>query len=145
MADFYLWLKALHIIAVTSWMAGLFYLPRLFVYHADSTPGDALSNQFKVMEYRLARFIMLPAGLATWAFGMSAAGWSGELWVLPGWLIVKLVLVVMLTGFHALLERYSREFSMDMRLHDARYFRLINEVPTVLLILIVIMVVIKPV
>lgn len=144
MADPYLWLKALHIMAVMSWMAGLLYLPRLYVYHAESRLGDAVSSQFKIMEYRLARFIMLPAGIASWIFGLAAAGWSGDLWALPGWLFVKLLLVLGLSGFHALLEWHLREFRMDRRSRESRYFRLINEVPTVLLILIVFVVVMKP-
>lgn len=145
MADPYLWLKSFHIVAVTSWMAGLLYLPRLYVYHAEFKPGDGVSNQFKIMEHRLARFIMLPAGIATWVFGVIAAIWSGDLWVLPGWLIVKLLLVVILSGFHVLLEWHLREFSTDQRRHESRYFRLINEIPTVLLILIVFVVVVKPI
>jgi len=144
MADPYLWLKALHIVAVISWMAGLLYLPRLFVYHAETRPGDAVSHQFKIMEFRLARFIMLPAGIATWVFGFATAGWSGDLWALPGWLLVKLLLVLVLSGFHALLERHLQDFMMEQRRHKSRYFRLINEVPTVLLILIVFLVVLKP-
>ena len=144
MAEPYLWLKALHIVAVVSWMAGLLYLPRLFVYHAESKPGDALSIQFAIMEYRLARFIMLPAAVASWFFGLATAAWSGELWTPPGWLLVKLLLVLVLSGFHALLERHRREFRSDQRSHSSRYFRLINEVPTVLLILIVFLVVLKP-
>ncbi len=144
MADFYLWLKALHVIAVISWMAGLFYLPRLFVYHADSESGGALSAQFKIMEYRLARYIMLPAALAAWAFGIATALSSNNLWMMPTWLIAKLIAVVALTGFHVLLVMHLREFSADRRVHGSRYFRMINEVPTVLLIVIVILVVVKP-
>ena len=144
MADPYLWLKALHIISVISWMAGLLYLPRLFVYHVGSCPGSALSEQLKIMEFRLARFIMLPASLASWAFGMSAVAWSGELLTMPAWLLLKLVLVVLLSCFHALLEKHRHELSVDGRLRGGRYFRLINEIPTVLMILIVVVVVVRP-
>lgn len=145
MSDFYLWLKAFHIIAVFAWMAGLFYLPRIFVYHARSEPGGVISEQFKIMEYRLARTIMLPAGVVAWALGLATAARSGDLTLMPNWLLGKLVFVVMLTGFHVLLERYRLEFWRDRRIRGERYFRLINEIPTVLLVLIVLMVVVKPI
>lgn len=144
MSEFYLWLKALHIIAVVAWMAGLFYLPRLFVYHASSEPGSAISEKFKIMEVRLARTIMLPAGVAAWALGLATAAQSGDLRVMPDWLVAKLALVVMLTGFHALLEKHQLEFRLERRIRGERYFRLINEIPTVLLVLIVVMVVVRP-
>ena len=144
MPDAFLWLKALHIIAVVAWMAGLFYLPRLFVYHSKSRPGDALSEQFKIMEHKLSRVIMLPSAAATWIFGIAAAWVSGDLNPMPSWLIVKLGAVVCLTGFHALLDMHRRKFYADARKWSERYFRIINEVPTVLLVVIVILVVVKP-
>ena len=145
MADLYAWSKALHIIAVVSWMAALLYLPRLFAYHAASNAGSAISEQFKVMEFRLARLIMLPAAIATWVFGFGTAWMSGDLLLLPRWLMVKLVFVVLLAVFHFVLEYHMREFQTDSGSRNVRYFKLINEVPTVLLIIIVVLVVVRPV
>ena len=144
MPDAFLWLKALHVIAVVAWMAGLFYLPRLFVYHSQSRLGDAFSEQFKIMEHKLSRVIMLPSAVGTWIFGISAAWVSGDLNPVPSWLIAKLAAVVCLTGFHALLEMHRREFNAGARKWSEGYFRIINEFPTVLLVVIVILVVVKP-
>ena len=144
MADAYLWSKALHVIAVVAWMAGLFYLPRLFVYHAKSAVGGAVSEQFKIMERRLAKAIMLPAAVAAWIAGLLTAWFGGALWPMPLWLAVKFTAVVALTIFHGLLERHRRRFADDLRLYGERYFRIINEVPSVLLVVIVIMVIVRP-
>lgn len=144
MADAYLWSKALHVIAVVAWMAGLFYLPRLFVYHAKSAVGGAVSEQFKVMESRLAKAIMLPAAVVAWIAGLLAAWLGGILWPMPLWLAMKFAAVVALTLFHGLLERHRRRFARDLRLHSDRYFRIINEVPSLLLVVIVILVIMRP-
>jgi len=142
--NLYLWLKAFHIIAMVAWMAGLFYLPRLFVYHADAAPGSAVSETFKIMEARLARVIMAPAAILTWVLGLSLAHITGQLGEFQAWFIIKLMAVAALTGFHLLLLRHLRAFADDHRLKPQRYYRAINEVPTVLLLIIVIMVVVKP-
>lgn len=140
----YLWLKAFHIIAVTAWMAGLFYLPRLMVYHRRTAIGGESSEIFKVMERRLLKAIMLPAMILSWILGLSLIWVTDAFASLGLWLVVKLVAVVALTGFHFWLARFVRAFAEDERPQDERFFRIINEIPTVLLIVIVIMAVVKP-
>ena len=137
------WFKALHVISVIAWMAGLFYLPRLFVYHADSAIGSVQSETFKVMERRLLRAITTLAMIATWIFGLAMVfhglvDW-GSIWP---W--VKAILVLAMSGYHGLLARHTKIFARDANDRQAKYFRMINEVPTVLMIGIVIMVVVKP-
>jgi protoporphyrinogen IX oxidase len=144
MADAYLWSKALHVIAVIAWMAGLFYLPRLFAYHAKSAVGGALSEEFKIMERRLAEAIMMPAAVTAWFAGLLTAWLGGILWPMPLWLAVKFIAVVVLTIFHGLLEKHRRQFAGDLRRHTERYFRIVNEIPTLLLVAIVIMVIVRP-
>jgi len=140
----YLWLKAFHIVAVVAWMTGLLYLPRLFVYHAEAGPGAAQSETFKVMERRLYRGIMNPAMVAVWISGpltlLSMPAAVAE----AGWFHAKLTLVLLLTGYHHLLGRWRKAFERDRNTRPARIYRLINEVPTVLLIAIVLLVVLKP-
>jgi putative membrane protein len=138
----YLWLKAAHIIAVIAWMAGMLYLPRLFVYHCEAEPGSVQSETFKVMEHRLLRAIINPAMVATWALGLWLA-WDGA-WLASGWLYAKLVLVLMLSALHGMFARWAREFAVDQNRHSQRFYRIVNEVPAVLMIGIVILVVIKP-
>lgn len=139
----YFWVKALHVISIVAWMAGLFYLPRLFVYHANAVKGSEVSELFKVMERRLYHAIMMPAMIASWLFGaIMLAAVPGYL--SDGWLHAKLTFVVALTVVHFLLERYRRDFAADRNRHDHKFFRVLNEVPTLLLIGIVIMVVVKP-
>ena len=140
----YLWLKAFHIIAVTAWMAGLFYLPRLMVYHRRTAIGGESSEIFKVMERRLLKAIMLPAMILSWILGLSLIWVTDAFASLGLWLVVKLVAVVALTGFHFWLARFVQAFAEDERPRDERFFRIINEIPTVLLIVIVIMAVVKP-
>lgn len=142
MNDLYLWLKAFHIMSVISWMAAMFYLPRLMVYHADSETGSTQSETFKVMERRLLKAIMTPAMIASWVFGLSVAyGYSlfGD-----GWLHVKLAIVLALSGYHGLLARHVRIFACDENSHSSRYYRLINEIPTLLMAIIVFLVVLQP-
>jgi putative membrane protein len=138
----YLWLKAFHVIAVIAWMAGMLYLPRLFVYHCAAEPGSAQSETFKVMERRLLRAIINPAMVATWILGLWLA-WSGG-WIDSGWLRGKFVLVVLMSGLHGFLVRCGRDFEVDRNQRSAKFYRIINEVPTVLLIGIVILAVVKP-
>ena len=137
-------LKALHIIAVIAWMAGLLYLPRLFVYHAEAEKGSKQSETFKVMERRLLRGIMTPAMLATWGFGLLLAGIPGVVDWRMGWIWTKLALVGALTVFHFALARWRVKFSVDQNRHSRRFFRLVNELPTLALIAIVVLVVVKP-
>ena len=138
----YLSLKALHIIAVISWMAGLLYLPRLFVYHAAATPGSEQSETFKVMERRLYKFIMMPAMIVAWVVGIVLV-FEGQ-WFASGWFIAKLVLVIAMTIVHGLLGHWTSEFSYDRNRHPQKFFRIVNEIPTVLMIAIVALATVKP-
>ncbi|MBV9954889.1 MAG: protoporphyrinogen oxidase HemJ [Pseudolabrys sp.] len=138
----YLWLKALHIISVIAWMAGMLYLPRLFVYHAEAGPNSPQSATFKVMERRLLKAIINPAMIATWGFGLALV-WLGG-WHTAHWLQVKFVIVVGLSALHGLFVRHWRAFAEDRNPHSARYFRIINEVVTLGLVAIVILAVVKP-
>ena len=138
----YLWLKALHVIAIIAWMAGLLYLPRLFVYHCAAAPGSVQSETFKVMERRLLKAIMTPAMIAAWVLGLALV-WQGGWWSV-GWLWAKLALVLGLSGAHGWLARQVKIFAADGNTRPARDFRILNEVPTLLMIGIVILVVVKP-
>ena len=140
--ELYLWLKALHIIAVIAWMAGMLYLPRLFVYHCSAAPGSVQSETFKVMERRLLRAIINPAMVASWVLGLWLA-WSGNFLSAP-WLHGKLVLVLVMSGVHGMLARWMKDFAADRNRHTQKFFRIMNEVPTVLMIGIVILAVVKP-
>jgi putative membrane protein len=141
----YLWLKALHIISVISWMAGLLYLPRLFVYHAVATPGSEQSETFKVMERRLLRYIMTPAMIASWAFGLAMIWEMGlDAFKVAGWLHAKLALVLVLSAMHGLMSRWRRDFAHDRNRRTQKFFRVANEIPTLLMIAIVILAVVKP-
>ena len=138
----YDWIKAFHIIAFIAWMAGMLYLPRLFVYHCKAPPGSKQSETFKLMESRLLKAIINPAMTVTWLLGLWLA-WKGG-WFGAGWLHAKLVLVLMLSALHGFLVRWVRDFASERNRHSARFYRIINEVPTVLLIGIVILAVVKP-
>lgn len=138
----YEWLKVFHIISVIAWMAGLLYLPRLMVYHSVATVGLELSENFKIMERRLLKAIMTPAMLFTWFFGLGLAG-SLKPWLDP-WFMIKIFLVVLMSAFHMVASGWVRKFAEDKNVHSQRYFRIANEVPTVLMIFIVILVVVKP-
>ncbi len=143
-AALYLWIKALHVISVIAWMAGLFYLPRLFVYHADAPAGSPMAETFKVMERRLLKIIMHPAMGATYLFGIWLASMPGVVDWRTGWIYAKLVLVAAMTVVHFLLAHWRKEFAADRNRRPARFYRMVNEVPTLLLILIVVLVVVKP-
>lgn len=138
----YLWIKALHIIAVMSWMAALLYMPRLFIYHTDAAVGSQQSETFKMMEDRLLKVIMNPAMMISWGLGLYLA-WSVYRFQ-GGWLHAKLLFVLALTGVHMMFSRAVRRFARDENTHSARYWRMMNEAPTVLMIAIVIMAVVKP-
>lgn len=139
-----LWFKALHLIAAFAWMAGLFYLPRLLVYHAQEETGSRSSELFKVMERRLLRAIMTPAAIATWLFGMLTAWAGGYVEALPAWLVVKLVALAALTLVHLWLAREVGRFAANQRAHSHRLYRMVNEIPTVLLVIIVALAVLRP-
>jgi protoporphyrinogen IX oxidase len=141
-ADPYLWIKAAHVASVIAWMAALFYLPRLFVYHVDAPVGSPQSETFKVMERRLEKAIMTPAMIATWVFGLWAA--FGGAWWGDGWLHAKLLLVLALSGFHGACARWRKDFAADRNRRPARFYRIANEVPTVLMLAVVVLVVVKP-
>ena len=141
---FLAYIKAFHIIAVIAWMAGLLYLPRLFVYHAMSKTGSEQSETFKVMERRLLRYITTPAMLAAWIFGLILAFSPLIDWSKDGWFQAKLLLVVVLSGFNGLLAKWTKDFAADRNTRSPRFYRIVNEVPTVLMILIVILVVVRP-
>lgn len=138
----YLWLKSLHLIALISWMAAMLYLPRLFVYHADTPVGSPQSETFKVMERRLAKAIMTPAMLATWFFGLLLV-WQGGWWG-AGWLHAKFALVVVMSGVHGFLSASVRRFAADENQRPARFYRYLNEAPTLLMVAIIVLVVVKP-
>jgi putative membrane protein len=141
-ARFYNWIKAFHIIAVIAWMAGMLYLPRLFVYHSDAAPGSVPSETFKVMERRLLRVIITPAMAMVWVLGLWLF-WRGG-WHVAGWMHAKFALAIALTGLHGYLSAATRAFAEDRNSRTSRHWRLVNEVPTVLMIGIVILVVVKP-
>jgi len=138
------YVKAFHIIAIIAWMAGLLYLPRLFVYHAQSKVGSEQSETFKLMEKRLLRYITTPAMLAAWALGLALA-FSGLIdWSKDGWFHAKLFLVLLLSAYHGALAMWTKDFALDRNRRSARFYRIANEVPTLLMILIVILVVVRP-
>ena len=143
--DAYIWFKALHVIGVIAWMAGMLYLPRLYVYHARAEPGSELSETLKVMERRLLRLIVNPAMFVAFGFGgamLAEPGlidWSSDIWIYP-----KLVLAGLLAGFHGFLARWRRDFALDRNRRSERFYRAVNEVPTLAMIGIVVLVVVKP-
>jgi putative membrane protein len=140
----YPWFKAFHIVAMIAWMAGLLYLPRLYVYHCEVKPGSAEGERFKVMERRLLRQIMLPAMIAVWVFGLLLVLTPGVIDWHAGWWHVKLTLVILLSGFHGALSKWRRDFLEDRNTRPQRFYRIANEVPTVLMVVIVIMVIVRP-
>lgn len=139
-----LWIKAFHVISVIAWMAGMFYLPRLYVYHCETAPGTEASERFKVMEGKLYRFIIMPAMIASFLFGGLLAATPGLIDWSAGWWHVKLFCVLLMGGFHGALSRWRRDFLADRNRRSPRFYRMANEVPTVLMIVIVIMVIVQP-
>ena len=142
--NFYLFFKALHLIAIISWMVGLLYLPRIFVYHAEAK-NEEVKNTFKVMERRLFVYIMNPAMILSWLFGLILIHSIGIQSFSEFWLIAKIVLVILLTFYHFFLFNCLKNFSLDRNERSSKFFRVINEVPTVLLIVIIFLVVFKPI
>ena len=142
LGEAYLWVKALHIIAVIAWMAGMLYLPRLFVYHCAAEPGSVQSETFKIMERRLLRAIINPAMVLAWLLGLAMAthldAWSET------WMQAKFAAVIALSTIHGAYARWRRDFDKDENRHSARFYRYMNEIPTLLLIAIVLLVVLKP-
>ena len=138
----YEWLKAFHVIAVIAWMAGMLYLPRLFVYHCEAEPGSRQSETFKVMERRLLNAIINPAMAVTWILGLALV-WLGG-WHKAPWLWGKFLLVILLSALHGQFVRWVKDFAQDRNQRSQKFYRWINEVPTVLMILIVILVIVKP-
>ncbi len=149
MADFliaaYPWTKSLHVISVIAWMAGLFYLPRLFVYHAETVGQEGPTHEmFVTMERKLLKFIMNPASIATWIFGLAMVFTPGVIDWSEGWVHAKALMVILMTGFHHVLVRWQRDFAAARNTRTGRSYRLANEIPTVLMIVIVVMVIARP-
>lgn len=138
----YEWIKALHVIAVIAWMAGMLYLPRLFVYHCEALPGSQQSETFKIMERRLLKAIINPAMTVTWLAGIYLT-WAGH-WYLAGWFHAKLLLVLLMSAAHGFLAGRVRDFGADRNTRSQKFYRIINEVPTALMIAIVVLVIVKP-
>ncbi|ETR77787.1 membrane protein [Afipia sp. P52-10] len=138
----YEWVKAFHVIAVISWMAGMLYLPRLFVYHCEAEVGSKQSETFKLMERKLLKVIINPAMILTWVLGLWLVYEGG--WHKAGWFQTKFVLVLILSALHGMLTRYWRDFANDRNTKSQRFFRIINEVPAILMVGIVILVIVKP-
>ena len=142
MLSLYPWLKAFHIIAVIAWMAGMLYLPRLFVYHCETSPGSAEYDRFVLMERKLMRIIINPSMIAVWILGLSLA-FTLNVWGEP-WFMAKMTFVIALSAMHGMFSRWRRAFERGQNVKSQRFFRLVNEVPAVLMMLIVILVVVKP-
>ena len=144
LSDWYPWILSGHIISIIAWMAGVFYMPRLFAYHAEAEVGSDKSETFKLMERRLLRAIINPAMIAAWIFGILLVLTPGIVDWAMGWPWVKATIVLAMSGLHGLLSRWRRQFASERNTHTTRFYKLINEVPTVMMIVIVIMVVAKP-
>ena len=139
----YSWLLSFHIISVISWMAGMFYLPRLFVYHTRLEAGSQASEMFKEMERKLMRIIINPAMTASWIFGL-ALSIGQDSWHAGGWFYIKFAAVTLMSAFHGYLSMWRKAFERDENIHSEKYFRMMNEVPTILMIIIVFMVFLRP-
>ena len=142
--DSYLIYKSLHLISVISWMAGLLYLPRIFVYHAENNDDKKISDVFKIMEKKLYFFIMTPAMILSWLFGLLLIHSTGFQQLGQKWMVLKIILVAFLTLYHFYLGNNLNKFKNDQNIHSHKFYRLINEIPTLLLILIVFVVIFKP-
>ena len=141
--NLYLTLKAIHVIAVISWMVGLLYLPRLFVYHVENNSAES-SKIFKVMEKRLMKIIMNPAMIITWASGLSVLWILGFNSIFSLWLSIKFLLVIALSGYHGFLSKCLKDFEFNRNIRSSKFFRVINEIPTIILIIIVFLAIFKP-
>lgn len=143
-ANNYNWFKALHIIAVISWMAGMLYLPRLFVYHVDAEKGSVQSETFKTMERRLLKFIMTPAMAATWVFALLMIAANHEQLMAQGWFHAKFLLVFIMSGIHGVFSKWCKVFAADENTKTAKFYKVWNEVPTLIMVIVVILAVAKP-
>ena len=141
--NLYLTLKAIHVIAVISWMVGLLYLPRLFVYHVENNSAE-VAKTFKVMEKRLMKIIMNPAMIITWLTGLSILWISGLGSIFSLWMSIKFLFVIILSGYHGFLSKSLKDFELDRNKRSSKFFRIINEIPTIILIIIVFLVIFKP-
>jgi len=139
----YLWYKWLHLVSLIAWMAALLYLPRLYVYHADKAAGSPESEMLKIMERKLLRYIANPAMISTFVFGFLLAYENTAVWQ-DGWFHSKLTLVFIMAGFHGMMARWRKQFDRDANTHSSKYFRIVNEVPTVIMLIIVFLAVMKP-
>ncbi|WP_439578340.1 protoporphyrinogen oxidase HemJ [Elioraea sp.] len=144
LVELYPWIKALHVVAVIAWMAGLLYLPRLFVYHCEVPPGSAESERFKVMERRLLKLITNPAGIAVWVFGILLVLTPGAVDWSSGWWHLKMLGILVATGAHHVMMARRKDFLHDRNRRPQKYYRILNEVPTLAMIVIVVMVIVKP-
>jgi len=144
LAPYLLYFKALHVMSVMAWMAGLFYLPRLYIYHCDTVRGSLDSERFKVMERRLLKQIMNPAMISSWLFGILMVLTPGAIDWHDGWWHVKLTCVILMTGFHMVCGKWRKVFMEDRNVKPQRFYRYANEVPTVLMMIIVFMVIVQP-
>ena len=142
--NYYLLFKSLHLISVISWMAGLLYLPRIFVYHAENSDDRKISDVFKIMEKKLYFYIMTPAMILSWIFGLLLIHSIGFQQLSQTWMILKIIFVIFLTLYHFYLGKTLNQFKFDQNTHSHKFYRLINEIPTILLILIVFVVIFKP-
>ena len=143
LSDYYLWIKSLHIISVISWMAAMLYLPRLFVYHAATKPGSEMSETFKVMERKLLRIILNPAMCLAWVFGILMIIADPSIFE-NGWMHVKATCIILITGLHHGYVRWFKAFDRDENQKSEKFFRIVNEIPAVLMMVIVFMVILKP-
>jgi putative membrane protein len=141
--DLYPYVKAFHVISVISWMAGMLYLPRLFVYHVNAVPGSEMSETFKLMERRLFKAIINPAMIATWLFGLILVYYAID-FSRDFWFHAKLLLVILLSGFHGALSKWRKDFEADRNTRSERFYRIANEVPTVIMVLVVLLVIVRP-
>lgn len=144
LSDNYLWIKAFHILSVIAWMAGMLYLPRLYIYHCDAEIGSVQSETFKIMERRLLRGIINPAMIMSFIFGGLLLAIPGIIDWSAGWVWVKIAAIFLMTGFHGSLSKWRKQFERDENKRPAKFYRFANEFPTILMIIIVIMVVTKP-
>lgn len=144
LAHVYRWELALHVISVIAWMAALFYLPRLYVYHCQVAPGSAESARFKIMERRLLKQIATPAMISSWVFGILLILTPGAMSWSAGWWWTKFIAVILMSGFHGALSKWRKNFAADRNTKPERFYRIANEIPTVLMLIIVIMAIVKP-
>jgi len=144
LAALYPWTKALHVISLIAWLAGMFYLPRLYAYHAEAEPGSRQSETFKTMERRLLRAIVNPAMIATFVFGIALLATPGIVDWSQGWIWVKLACVLALAALHGAFSRWRKDFEADRNARSARFYKIANEIPTLLMVVVVIMVIVKP-